>query len=149
MPGVELFEQLQPFTRDAVVEGGEPGGVSTRSRKTVDDAGTERVGDLGEHDWYRLGRLKQRSNCRAAGRNEDIRCKAHQLGGRLTKVGNEASSPTDVDADVPPFDPARRTEGLYEGANTRLRLRVAFSEPGQYADAPHPLASLRARREWP
>ena len=46
----------------------------------------------------------------------------------------------------PPFSPARPSEALDEGRNPHFCLRVTFSEPRQYADAPHPLRLLGVRR---
>jgi hypothetical protein len=37
---------------------------------------------------------------------------------------------------------------LPERRDTRVSVRIV-RDPGEHADAPHPLALLRARRKWP
>jgi hypothetical protein len=53
-----LLEQLQPFSAQAVFEQKEAGGVATRARQAVDEAGADRIGN-GESE-KNLGRVLQR-----------------------------------------------------------------------------------------
>ena len=55
--GRDLLEQLEPFPADAVFVSGEPGGVAARLRQTLDEPGTDRIGDLHENDRHGAGRL--------------------------------------------------------------------------------------------
>src|SRR5262249_60340653 len=40
-------------------------------------------------------------------------------------------------------------EPLHKGLYPTLRFHIVFSVPHKHADASHPLALLRARRQWP
>jgi hypothetical protein len=46
----DLLEQLQPLSADAVFERHEPCGVAGRPRQAVDEAATDRIGDIHKHD---------------------------------------------------------------------------------------------------
>jgi hypothetical protein len=59
------------------------------------------------------------------------------------------TSPNLVDCTVRSAGFSQPTETLREHRNSGLYLRVVRSERHEHADAPHPLALLRARRERP
>src|SRR6516165_5300600 len=46
----DLFEQLQPFSTQAVFEIGEPGDIAARPREALHETGTDRVHLIDEHD---------------------------------------------------------------------------------------------------
>ena len=48
--GRDLLEQFQPFAAQAIFEREETGGVAARPRQAVDEAGTDRIADVREHD---------------------------------------------------------------------------------------------------
>src|SRR5262249_28285657 len=53
--GRDFFEQLQPFSADAIFEHGEPGRIATGARQAFNEAGTDRVDDL--HDTIGMARV--------------------------------------------------------------------------------------------
>jgi hypothetical protein len=52
-----LLEQLQPFSAQAVFERKKAGGVATRARQAVDEAGADRIGNVHEHNRQGAGCL--------------------------------------------------------------------------------------------
>ena len=110
--GRDLSEQLQPFGADAVFEQHETGGVATRPRQAVDEAGADRIGDDREHDRHRAGCLQQRPRgCRTV-RDDHVRRKRGQFGSVPANVDRIASGPADVDAQVAADGPARLLQPL-------------------------------------
>ena len=57
--------------------------------------------------------------------------------------------PAGVDPQVTADGPARLLQALQERPDTRLIFRIICGCGQEYADAPHPLGLLRARRERP
>src|SRR5215475_5187012 len=55
--------------------------------------------------------------------------------------------PAIVDPQVAPDGPAEFLQSLQERPDARLRLRIIRGQIHEHADAPHPLALLRARGE--
>src|SRR5262249_34007165 len=58
-------------------------------------------------------------------------------------------SPAGVDAHVAADGPAEERQRLQERPDEGLKLRIVRGRGQEHADAPHPLALLRARRERP
>src|SRR5215470_539166 len=54
-----------------------------------------------------------------------------------------------IDPEIPAFIPAEALKRLSHGRNTIGRIRVLLSRRKQDTDAPHLLALLRVRRDWP
>jgi hypothetical protein len=48
--GRNLLEQFHPLSAHAVFEIREPGGIASRPRQAFDQAGTDRVGNIHEHE---------------------------------------------------------------------------------------------------
>src|SRR5262249_19550698 len=44
-------QQFQPFRTEAVLEPGKASDVAAQPRQTLDETGTDRIDDGGEHDW--------------------------------------------------------------------------------------------------
>jgi hypothetical protein len=59
------------------------------------------------------------------------------------------AGPTKVHPHVAAFGPAQARKRLRERRDARLPQEVVFVAHHQHADAPHPLALLRVRRERP
>ena len=55
------------------------GGVATRPRQALDEAGADRIDDIHEHDRHGAGRLQQRRHGRAAGCQDDVRRERDQF----------------------------------------------------------------------
>ena len=120
-------------------------------RQTIDEAGTDRVGDAREHDWHRAGRLQQRRHRRGATGEDNIWRKRDQFCRIFANALGIASAPAYVDADVAAsvqpncFSP--REKRLEAGLDP---IDASASVAGnKHADAPHPLRLLRPRRERP
>jgi hypothetical protein len=59
------------------------------------------------------------------------------------------SEPPVIDCEIATNRPPKFIEALLEHGDTGMRLRVVLRQHHQYANAPHPLRLLRARRERP
>jgi hypothetical protein len=59
------------------------------------------------------------------------------------------ASPTKVHPHVAAIRPTQVRKRLSERSEARLRVGIVFVEACEYADAPHAVALLRPRREWP
>jgi hypothetical protein len=64
---------------------------------------------------------------------------------RLSASGGKAI----VDSHIATFQPSKLFKPLPESCEALFHLWIIFGETNQHTDAPHPLALLRARREWP
>jgi hypothetical protein len=53
----DFFEQCQPFRADAVFEIDKSSGIAARPRKTFDEAGADRIGNMHEYNWHGAARL--------------------------------------------------------------------------------------------
>src|SRR5262245_1847669 len=84
-----------------------------------------------------------------AGGEDDIRRERNQF----CRIGADAIGigpcPTGLDLYVAPDGPARLLQALQKCPLARLSQRIVGSTVMEHADAPHPLALLRARRERP
>ena len=70
----DLFEQLEPFPGEAVLDRREPGGVAAGSRKAIDKPGADRVSDQYKHNRHRPGRIQQWSYGRRAIGENNVWC---------------------------------------------------------------------------
>jgi hypothetical protein len=59
------------------------------------------------------------------------------------------AGPTKVDPHVAAIGPTQARKRLRERREGKLHLRIIFVGLYEHADALHPLALLRARRDWP
>ena len=91
----DLLEQLQPFSRQAVFELHEAGGVAARPRQAIDEAGADRIGDDREHDRHGAGRLQQRPHGRGASGQDDVRRERDQFRRVSANVVGIAGAPAD------------------------------------------------------
>jgi hypothetical protein len=60
-----------------------------------------------------------------------------------------AGGPSIVEPGCGPVSPSKFSQPLAESPLEGLRLRIGRGEPHQHADASHPLALLRVRRQRP
>src|SRR6185436_20386186 len=63
----DFFEQLQPFPAEAVFDYAEPGRIATGTRQACDEAGTDRINNLHEHNRYGAGNPLQGRYASAGG----------------------------------------------------------------------------------
>src|SRR5262249_27923469 len=93
-------------------------------------------------------RLQQRCyGCGAARSHEHVGCGCDQFGRVPLNVA--AIRPACIDPQVAALAPSQLAERLCERGVPGLSLGVVCGEIREHADAPHPLALLRVRRERP
>src|SRR4029079_16759730 len=95
--GRDLLQQFEPFAAQTVVELNKAGGVASRLRQTVDEPGSDRIGDIHEHDRNRLGRVQKPLDGRSTNGQDGVRYERSQLNGALVDSGGVAPAPADVD----------------------------------------------------
>jgi hypothetical protein len=117
-------------------------------RQAVDEPGADRVSDLHEHGWHGAGRLSQRRHgCLARGQ-DDVGRERDQFG-RCANAVSIGRGPADVEAHVAVLAPTQLRQPLLERVHAGLIFRIARAGSHQHADAPHPIALLRASRKRP
>jgi hypothetical protein len=120
----DLLEQLHQLPARAVFGQHKTGGVAAGARQAVDEAGTDRIDDIHEHDRHAAGRLLQLGQGRGAIDQDHVRRKRDQLR-RVSAIALGVScGPASVDPDIAPNDP------------TRLRQRSGQLHPFHPAPAP-------------
>ena len=115
----------------------------------VDEARADRINDYREHDRQVARYLQQRPQSRTTRGEDDIRRKRHQFGRGSARIVYIAPGPSVVDLDVLSDNPAQLLQSLQQSGIADLCLRIVRGVGHEGADAPHALALLRARREWP
>src|SRR5262249_46819276 len=130
-----------------VFEHHEAGSVATGSRKALDIAGTDRIGNDHEYDRHGTGRLEERSRGRASTSEDDVGRKRDQFRHVSTYLGGIARGPADVNVQVAVLYPAPLLQPLKECRVACLGRRIVVGR--DHADVPQALALLRARRERP
>src|SRR6516165_7911245 len=148
-PRCDLPEQLQPFAAETVLELHEAGGVAARAGQTVDQAGTDRIGDAHEHDRQGARSPLQRRHALGATGQHDIRGERDQFRRVLALVFDIVLAPARVDPRVATLAPAQLLQDLLERRDTYLTLWIVSRHVHEHANAPPALRLLRARRERP
>jgi|SRR6516165_4320231 hypothetical protein len=115
----------------------------------VDEARADRINDYREHDRHAARYLQQRPQSRTARGEDDVRRKRHQFDRGSARIVYIAPGPSVVDLDVLSDNPAQLLQSLQQSGIADLCLRIVRGVGHEGADAPHALALLRARREWP
>src|SRR5262249_8429238 len=144
-----LLEQLQPFHANAVFIRGKAGGVGAGPRQAGNKARAYRTGCEREPDGHAACRALQWSDRRTARGEDHIRRERDQLGRVFAGVILIARGPAVVDRNVGPDRPTQLLQPLQKSGVAGLHLRIVCRIGHEYADAPHALALLRARRERP
>ncbi len=148
--GRGLLEQLQPFpTHRRRVPIGEPRQVAVGTRIVADKTGTDGIANKYENNWYGADfRLNNRRHQIGVG-DQDVRCEAHQLHDDGACLAGISRRKANIDVDIAPFLPTQLPQFLPQRRDLSLCRSIALSIPHQYADAPHALGLLCARRERP
>src|SRR5262245_7807248 len=110
--GRDLLEQLQPFRAQLVFELHEAGCVAAGPRQAVDEATTDRVGDIHEHDRHGGRRLHQLRQARSAGGEDDVRRERDQFQPVSAKEFGIARAPTILDPHVAADGPTQLLQAL-------------------------------------
>ena len=143
----DLFEQLQPFSADAVFELHETGGVAARLRQALDEAGADRIGDTLQTRSARCGSpgataprlwLPVARMTSGASATNSAAC--------LRRRSVSPADPATVDLHVAAVDPAQLRNSCRNAAMRACASGSSAGEVPEHADPPHPLALLRARR---
>src|SRR5262249_1973245 len=120
------------------------GEIAAWARQSVNESRANRVRHVDEYDRDRAGLPVQ------CARNLSRMCEQH-VGLQVDQLFREhlrlltSGRKTSIDADVT----ALRPELLSKFQQARLGFRIVLGQAHQHADAPHPLALLRARRARP
>ena len=80
---------------------------------------------------------------------DDVRRERDQFRRVSANVGGIGRGPAGVDPHVAADGPAQLLQPLQERPDAGLKFRIVRGRGQEYADAPHPLGLLRARRERP
>src|SRR6516162_5423350 len=120
--------------------------MASGSCQARDESLTDRIRNLREHnrDGPRLGRRRWR-----AGSKEDIGRHAYEFLREGVHAVDIASGVAVVDLDIASLGPSKRGERVHKLRDGAPVIRVAFETEREYADPPHPLGLLRARRQRP
>src|SRR5262249_22075801 len=121
----------------------------TRAVDARDDAAGEGVAHGRKDDRDRpRGPLE---GCGRRGRvcHDDVGLQTDQLLRDLSYPIEVTAGPMNVQAHVAGLSPTQARNGLRERRNVSLRHEIVFVVRHEHADAPHPPALLRARRDWP
>ena len=108
-----------------------------------------RKGSGREANGARAGRPLQCLNAWGGRGQNDVRRERQKLLGISLKTTGVARCPAVVDPHVAAVGPAQLLQPLQERRDAGLSFRIVGGEVHEHADAPHPLALLRARRERP
>jgi hypothetical protein len=147
--GINLLEQLQPFSTDRAFEVGEARDVPPWSREALHEPRFDGLDDIHEHDRNGAGLALERQSRRRGAPDQHIRPKPDQLLGESLGALDVAAGPTKFDVNVPTLDPAQLGQALPKSRHLRLTAGIVLYEARQHPDAPQALALLGAHREWP
>src|SRR5262249_54994048 len=141
--GRNLFEQLDPFAPDRILEIGKAGDVLAGTCQTGRKAAADRVADEREYDRYGLRFLLDDSRHLIRAGQHDVGHCGDQLSCKGASLVGIAAGPTIVDLDIASFDPAQALQAVRQRSDIGLSLRIALGVSHEDADAPHPLGLLR------
>ena len=95
-----LLEKLQPFSAQSVLELDKASRVATWSRQSVDKSGTNRIGNIVEHNRHGARCLQQWPHGCGAGCENYVRRKRGQLSRMPANLGGSTSGPSEVDMHI-------------------------------------------------
>jgi predicted dithiol-disulfide oxidoreductase (DUF899 family) len=145
----DLFEQLRPFRRRAVLIQSKPGRVAAWVSQALDKARADRVGDHREYDRHSAGGLLQRHDRVVATGQNDVRAECNQLRHVFASALGLAGAPAHVDSHIVAVGPAQFLQALEKCCQTRLSVRTVRGHTHKHAHATHAFGLLRARRNRP
>jgi hypothetical protein len=140
---------LKPLTSQRRFQDGEAGGVPAWAVEPPDEATGDGVAHVHKDDRDRA-RLSLEGNGRGGRIHQnDVRLQVDQLfRDRSYSIGVNTDPPK-VHPHVAAIGPTQVCKCLRERREAKLRQRIVFVGRHERADAPHPLALLRPRREGP
>jgi len=141
---------LKPFSAlTKLIERGKTGDSASRPRQARDETLAHRIGSVREHDGHRTRCLSQCAHFRTAVGNDDVWGKREQFRRVFAIALRIARAPACVDPQVCADGPPQLLQALRERHEAGLSFRIVCGKGQEHADAPHPLALLRARRDRP
>src|SRR6266404_904479 len=146
-PRRDLLEHLQPFAADRGFKIVEPGNISTRTRQACDEAASDRIGHTDEDDRDGAGRLHKSRHSRIAGDKDYIRRERDQFRSDDADVFDVFAWEPVINSNISAIDPTEVLEALPESREVGLPNLIVLCERDEHADAPQPIALLRARGE--
>src|SRR5262245_15341402 len=144
-----FVEKLQPFSADRVLEIAKARDVAPRPCQTRHETCVERIGDAYEYNRNRARSLLQRFKNGSTVRQDGIEVLRDEIRSFGSNAVGSRSGKLGVDFDILSFDPSHSGKFRAEGSYAPLLVWIGRVAQHQHADAPHPLALLRARRERP
>src|SRR5262249_32144665 len=146
----DLFEQFQPFsTHRRGIPIGETPDVAVGASLGPDKTGTDWIADIHENNWRGVHfRTNYRRHQIGIG-DQYIGPEIHQLNEDGAYSLGIRGGKANIDLEIAPLLPAQPIQFPPERRDLGLCGRIALGIPHQHADAPHPLALLRAHRERP
>ena len=99
-PGCDLFEQLEPFCAEAVLEQGKSSDVATRPRQALDESRADRIDNTHEHNRRHRANLLERPHRSARGSNNDFRRERDKLRRVMAAAVSVERAPANVDPRV-------------------------------------------------
>ena len=88
--------------------------------QTIDEAGTDGIGDTHEHDWHGARCLQQRRHGRGAGRQDDVRRELHQFRRVSANAVGIAYGPAIIDPHITAVGPAQLPQHFQERRDASL-----------------------------
>jgi len=97
----------------------------------------------------RCARLEERHDRHAGRGQHDVRLKRYQLHRIGAETFGIAIAPSEIDLQISADRPTQLLQAPNKGRSATVHLGVVGTGIREHADAPHPFALLRARRERP
>jgi hypothetical protein len=130
-PGSGLKEDAEPFAAHLRLKIRKARDVAARSCQARDEAAIDRIGDLREDDWDRLGEPLKLCQCRIAGDYDCVRCCLHQLGRRGLPAIGTAIAPAIVKPNIAIIGPAEPLETFAKSIDACLTRAIDLRIGGQ------------------
>jgi hypothetical protein len=116
----DLLEQLHPLPGQAEFELNKAGRIAARSRKSLDEAATDRVDSLCHNDRYCAGGLLQGYRGGADTSEDDFRTQRDQFCCIFAQARLITRAPAIIDAQIAPGAPACLLKALHERGKAGL-----------------------------
>src|SRR5271165_2772991 len=131
---LDLFEKLQPFRREAVLKKHEASGVAARLSKVIDEPGTGWIGYAHEYDRQCMGDALHRSHAHCATGQDNVRREIDKFFGVFALQTDIVLTPSNVNLQIRANFPPELLQGLLEGRNARLTIRIICGAVHENAD---------------
>jgi hypothetical protein len=127
-PGAKLLEQLQPFPNHGKVDECEARDVSTRTRQAGYEALSDWIVDHREDDRDGAGRLFKCCSDRAAGSDNEVRCRTHHFRRISLDSGEVPAGKPMLNLNVAILRPSERPKSLPKRCDADLYFRIVLRE---------------------